>query len=164
MKTIFLVRHGKSSWSHPELADEERLLLVKGENKNKLLAEKFLRKNINVDLIICSHALRAHETAKIIAAVIKYPEKKIKIEKGIYTADADSLYHPFFELSDDINSVMLVGHNPSMTYFANKLIDGNIDNLPTSCLIAVSLDIDNWHDVIKAKGKELFKIFPKTIE
>jgi phosphohistidine phosphatase len=164
MKTLFLVRHGKSSWSHTDMADVDRPLLVKGENKSKTVAEKLIRKGVDVDLIICSHALRAHETAKIIAAVLKYPESKIRIEKGIYTADADALYHPLFDLPDDIDSVMLVGHNPSMTYFANKLLKENMDNVPTSGLIAVSLNIKTWHDVLKAKGKELFKIFPKTIE
>ena len=160
MKTLFLVRHGKSSWRHHELKDEERPLLVKGEKKTKIVAEKLLKKNVEIDLIICSHAIRATETAKIIAAVLKYPGSKIKIEKSIYNADADALYHPLFDLSEDINSVMLVGHNPGMTYFANKLLNSNIDNVPTSGLIAVSFNIDNWHDVINAKAKELFKIFP----
>jgi phosphohistidine phosphatase len=161
MKTLYLVRHAKSSWSHPELPDEQRPLLVKGENNTKLLTDFLNSKGITIDLIISSHALRAFETAKIIAAGLKYPDEKIKIDRQIYFADTSGLYDPFYDLSDDLESVMLIGHNPSMTYFANNFIEKKIDYMPTSGLICVSLSITKWNDIIRPKGKELFRYFPK---
>ena len=172
MKTLFLVRHGKSSWSHSELPDEKRPLVVKGENNIKYVAEKLLSKSpdtnkgkpFSIDLIITSHALRALESAKIIAAVLKYPDENIKVDKTIYTSNPESLYDPLFELDNKLNTVMLVGHNPTITYFANKLLNANLDHLPTSALLCISLPIDNWHDVIKTTGKEIFRIIPKSAD
>ena len=164
MKTLFLLRHGKSSWSHSDTPDEQRPLVVKGEVNTKYVAEKLQAKGKKIDLIISSHAVRALESAKIIAAVVKYPDKEIKIDRSIYTANAETLYDPLFELNEKINSVMLVGHNPTMTYFANKILNANMDHLPTSALLCLELPIDNWHDVIKTTGKEIFRIFPKSTD
>ena len=164
MKTLFLARHGKSSWSHPELPDEKRPLLVKGENNTKFIAEQLLSKVVKVDLIISSPVVRALETAKIIALILKYPEENIKTDNIIYSADANGLFDPLFDLSDSIESVMIIGHNPAMTYFVNNFIEKKVDNLPTSGVICVSLKIDKWQDIIKPNGKELFRIFPKAEE
>lgn len=162
MKVLYLVRHGKSSWSHPESPDDQRPLVHKGEISIKNLAEEILSKGKKIDLIISSHAIRALESAKIIAAILKYPDKEIKIDKTIYTSDADSLFDPLFELPESTDSVMLVGHNPAMTYFANKLLNENIEHMPTSAMICIGFEINDWHDIIKTKGKELFRIFSKS--
>jgi phosphohistidine phosphatase len=161
MKTIYLVRHAKSSWSHPELSDEQRPLLVKGENNTKLLTDYLNSKEITIDLIISSHAIRAFETARIIAAGLKYPDKNIKIDRQIYYADTDGLYDTFYDLPEKIESVMMIGHNPSITYFVNKFIEQKIDNMPTSGLICISLSITKWNNIIKPQSKELFRFFPK---
>lgn len=161
MKTLYLVRHGKSSWNHKDLTDEQRPLLVKGENNTKSLSDNIHKKNIKLDLIISSHAVRAYETAKIIAASLKYPEKEIKTDRQVYFADGEGLFNPLYDLPNEINSVMLVGHNPAITNFANQFIEDKIDSMPTSAAICISLKIDNWHDIIKAKGKEVFRLFDK---
>lgn len=162
MKILYLVRHGKSSWEHKDLTDEERPLLVKGENNTKIISEYFQKKNISVDLIITSHAVRAYETARIIAAAIKYPEKDIKVDRQVYFADGEGLFNPLFELPKSVISVMLVGHNPAITNFANQFIEKKIDSMPTSSVICISLNINDWHNIIMAKGKEMFRLFKKT--
>jgi phosphohistidine phosphatase len=159
MKTLYLVRHGKSSWTNKELSDEERPLLVKGEEKTKLLSEYFIKKGVSPDLIISSHAVRAYETAKIIAAAIKYPEREIKTDRVVYFADGEGLFDPFYELSTEIDSVMLEGHNPAITIFANHFIENKIDSMPTSGALCIELKINDWHNIIKAKGKEVFRKF-----
>ena len=71
------------------------------------------------------------------------------------------MFNPLYDLPNEINSVMLVGHNPAITNFANQFIEDKIDSMPTSAAICISLKIDNWHDIIKAKGKEVFRLFDK---
>jgi phosphohistidine phosphatase len=160
MKTIYLVRHGKSSWTHKDVSDDQRPLLVKGENNTKNVAEYFVKHKLAVDVIISSHAIRAYETAKIIAAVIKYPEKEIKIDNQIYFSDGEGYFDVFYELSNDINSVMLVGHNPSITNFANHFIENKIENIPTSAVVCISFNkMKDWHDIIKPRGQEVFRLF-----
>ncbi len=79
MKTLYIVRHAKSSWDHPGLGDDQRPLLEKGKKRTKYVVDYFLENNINPDLIISSHAVRAFETAKIIATSLDYPENKINL-------------------------------------------------------------------------------------
>ena len=77
---------------------------------------------VNVDLIISSTALRALDTARIIAHGIGYNEDDIRVSNQVYRASADQLYDQFFDLSDNINSLMMVGHNPTFTNFANHFL------------------------------------------
>lgn len=163
MKTLYIVRHAKSSWDHPGLGDDQRPLLEKGRKRTKYVIDYFLKKKIKPDLIISSHAVRAFETARIFAIGLNYPEDNIIVSKGMYHGDLDNLYNYFFDLSDDLESLMMVGHNPTFTYFANKFLDKTIDNLPTSGVVCIEFETDKWEEVINAEKKTKFVISPKML-
>ncbi len=163
MKTLYLVRHAKSSWNFPDLADDERPLLEKGKKRTKKVIDYLLANNVHVDYIISSHAIRALETAKIIAHALNYPLNEIKVERQIYHANADKLYNQFFDLPEKCDALMLVGHNPTFTSFANHFLDNKIDWLPTSGVVSVSFDTDRWEDVISADRKTDFIVYPKIL-
>jgi len=161
MKTIYIVRHAKSSWDQLDLPDEKRPLMEKGKKRTKKVIDYFQNKNITVDYIISSHAVRAYETAKILAHGLKYPEDRIKIDPGIYHDNGDSLIERFFELPDQLDSVLLVGHNPTLTDFVNHFLKNPIENLPTSGVVSISFDTGHWEKIPLAKRKENFILFPK---
>lgn len=163
MKTLYIVRHAKSSWDHPGLEDHQRPLLEEGKKRTKYIVDYFQEKDIHVDLIMSSHAVRAHETAKIIGNGMQYPESDILISKNIYFGYPDSLFNIFFDLSDDVNSLMLVGHNPTFTTFANYFLDRKIDNLPTSGVVCITFDMKSWVDIHDSKRKVKFVISPKLL-
>ncbi|NQT77762.1 MAG: histidine phosphatase family protein [Bacteroidetes bacterium] len=163
MKTLYIVRHAKSSWDFPGLLDEERPLLQKGIKRTLKVADFLLEKNIRVDLIISSHAVRAHETAKIIAGALGYPEEKILISIQVYHGSSNQLYDELFKLTDDIKSVMMFGHNPAFSSFANHFLKKKIDWLPTSGIVAINFETDQWTQIPLAKGKTDFVIFPKDL-
>lgn len=163
MKTLYIVRHAKSSWNHPELSDEERPLLEKGKKRTRKIINYFRERNVKVDLIISSHAVRAHETARIIAHGIGYPIENIVISQQVYHAGADLLFDQFFDLSDDINSLMIVGHNPAFTNFANHFLEKKIDWLPTSGVVSVSFDTRLWVNLPLAKPRLNFIVYPKEL-
>lgn len=164
MKTLYIVRHAKSSWDHPGLSDDQRPLMEKGKKRTKYVIDFFLKKNIKPDLIISSHAVRAFETARIFAIGLNYPEDNIIVSKGMYHADLDSLYNNFFDLDDDVESLMMVGHNPTFTYFANQFLDHSIDNLPTSGVVCIEFMTDKWEEVIDAKKRTKFVVSPKLLK
>jgi phosphohistidine phosphatase len=164
MKTIYIVRHAKSSWNHPDLSDEQRPLMEKGKKRTKKVIEFLLKNEVKVDCILSSHAVRAHETAKILAAGLDYPVDGIKVDPRIYFASGDSLIDHFFGLPANDNSVMLVGHNPTLTDFVNQFLAQPIDNLPTSGVISISFDTQNWEQIPLAKKKINFILFPKEME
>jgi len=132
MKTLYIVRHAKSSWKYPELPDDERPLLEKGKKRTKRVIDYLLEKKVKVDYIISSHAVRAYDTAKILAHALNYKTDEIKVDHEIYYADSDKLFNQFYDLPDRYDSIMIVGHNPAFTNFSNCFAVPNIDWLPTS--------------------------------
>ena len=163
MKTLYIVRHAKSSWDHPELSDHERPLLEKGKKRTKLVAGYLQENNIRIDRIISSYAVRAFETAKIIAVEINYPEDEIRIFEDIYYGDTDKLFDHLFRLPEKIQSVMLVGHNPTFTSLANSFLDEEIEWLPTSGIVCIEFKTDKWKKLHNAKKTVKFVITPKMM-
>ncbi|MBN1338767.1 MAG: histidine phosphatase family protein [Bacteroidales bacterium] len=164
MKTLYIVRHAKSSWNHPELQDEERPLMEKGKKRTRFIIDYLLQNGTSVDLIISSHAVRARETAKIIAHSLNYREDNIQISRNVYHGDEDSFYNLLYDLSENIGSVMVVGHNPAMTNFSNRFLRRKIDWLPTSAIVRVDFDTNAWTDIHKAGQKVVFYVTPKLLK
>lgn len=161
MKTLYLMRHAKSSWKHAEFNDLERPLLEKGLKRTRLVIEYLQERNTDIELIITSNAIRAIDTARIIAHAFKVDENNFRIEKGVYMADADSLFDQFFDLPEKVNQVMMIGHNPSITNFANTFMDEKIDYLPTSGVVAINFDTDQWDELPLSHHKLGFIVYPK---
>jgi len=164
MKTVYIIRHAKSSWEHPHLGDHDRPLIGKGKKRTKLVGQFLVRNKISVDQIISSSAVRAYETAKIVARSIGYPAEDIQVDRGIYHTDVDSLVNGLYGLSNDIQSVMFFGHNPTFTYFANEWLDEKIDWLPTSAVAAIIFDTNNWEELANAKFETKFFVTPRMLK
>lgn len=163
MKTIYIVRHAKSSWDNPSLTDHDRPLADTGIAKTKLIVEYLLKKNVRPELMISSSAVRARETAKLMAAGLGYPVDKIRIEDKLYHASPDSIADEMYALADNINSVMIFGHNPTLTYFVNQYLEPSIENLPTSGVVAIEFNTEMWNQIASSKNFIRFTIFPKMI-
>lgn len=164
MKTLYIIRHGKSTWDFPNLPDQERPLIDRGVNRTKKVVRELNKHSASAGLIISSHAKRAHETAKLIAAGINYPIDNIHVIPELYNADADNILDLIFAVDDNVDSVMIIGHNPALTQFSNMFLDEKIDCLPTSGTICIAFETKNWTEIISASHKTGFIIFPKTIQ
>jgi len=146
MKKIILIRHAKSAWDHPWLADFERPLAERGLRDAPQMAASLKNRGITVDLICSSTAKRAKQTACLTAEVLGYPEKKIHWEKSLYHASEDHLLRFIQSQSDQIQTLVLVGHNPGLTELINTL-GVKLDNLPTSGQFAFSLSTTHWKEL-----------------
>ena len=164
MKTLYLVRHAKSSWEEPGVKDIERPLIEKGIEKTQRVVEYFQKNNISIDLMISSPAVRAFETAKLIAKGIGYPVKQIKQDERIYDGYYDRILDVIYGTSDDINSLMLFGHNPTITHLSNLFLDPGVDMLPTTGVVAISFDTEKWSKIPESEPKKEFVIFPKMLK
>jgi len=163
MKTLYIVRHGKSSWENPVEADHERILLPKGVKRTLLIASFLKEKKIKPDLIVSSSANRAYETAAIIAGHLDYPLGDIIRESSFYEAEDSTILDYLFGVENDLNSIMIVGHNPSFTYLANLFLENPMDYLPTSGLVSINFDTSKWEDILLAKRETNFVIYPKML-
>ncbi len=164
MKRLYIVRHAKSSWESAHLDDMDRPLLEKGKKRTKRVIDYLIEHEVHVDLIISSPATRAHETAKIIAWALGYKEDDIREESFIYHANSESLHDIFYDVPKGVDSMMIVGHNPAFTSFANYFLDDKIDWLPTSAIVCIEFDVKEWEDADRMNSKPVFYITPRQMK
>ncbi|MFK7831643.1 MAG: histidine phosphatase family protein [Winogradskyella sp.] len=161
MKTILLVRHGKSSWEH-DVTDRERPLKTRGINDVELVANQFFEHQSLPERIFTSPANRALSTCKIFMKTLKMPEISYSIVEELYDFDGQNVINFIKNLSNDLNTVMIFGHNHAFTSISNIFGDTYIDNLPTSGLVKLNFEIDDWKDL--KKGSTEFVIIPKALK
>lgn len=163
MKTLYLVRHAKSSWDAPALSDDQRTLLPIGVTKTKLVADYFIRQGETVDLMISSQAVRAYETARIMAGCLDYPENKILKDRRIYDGPYDRILDLIYGTPNEVSSLMIFGHNPLITQLANLFLHESIDGMPTSAVVCLTFDTLKWEELAEAKPAMKFFITPKKL-
>lgn len=161
VKTLYIVRHAKSSWEDPLLDDFSRPLNDRGKRDAPRMGKRLKEKRIHPDLMVTSPARRALATCKRIAEVLDYKEDKIKIDRDLYHAGHDEILQVIKSLKDKHDSVMIVGHNPGLTTFVNSIGKLSIDNVPTCGVAAFELPVTSWSDVAFEKGVLLFYDYPK---
>jgi phosphohistidine phosphatase len=161
MKTLYLVRHAKSSWNYPELEDFERPLSKRGRDSALLMATILDKRKAVPDLVISSPANRAAMTARMLANAIHYPLEKIQYSETIYLSDETVLIQVIKNMNDSVKRAMLVGHNPGLTGVANTIADEPIDNIPTGGVCCIDFRIRSWKEVRQHGGTLRFFEFPK---
>lgn len=144
MRTLTIVRHAKSSWKDTSLRDRDRPLNKRGERDAPRMGKRIGAAGIRPSLILSSPAVRAWTTAKIIAAEIGYPKEFLQREDDLYLASVEAMLDVLVGQDAGFNSLMLVGHNPGLTDFANYLVPGLTNNLPTAGVVSVTFERDGW--------------------
>ncbi len=162
MKTLYLVRHAKSSWKEADLSDHDRPLNSRGERDAPIMGKRLRKRKPQPEVIISSSALRAKTTAKILAFEIGYPKSDITIDERLYGAEPKDIVSILRGLDDTVDCVMLVGHNPTCTALVNFLGHCDIDNMPTCGITVLAFPIDAWEDIVSGKGDLLDFDYPKN--
>ncbi len=145
MKTIYLVRHGKAVSRDLDIPDFERSLVDKGEKNSVKMAQFLKDKDISAGLFISSPANRALETAKIFAKILDYPENKIRLEKNIYDDVESESFFSFLKKTDDqYKSVMLFGHEPTISGFVTELVPEYSAGMAKSGVAGIDIPINSW--------------------
>ncbi|WP_339699906.1 histidine phosphatase family protein [Algoriphagus aquimarinus] len=160
MKKIILVRHGKSAWNNPHLADHDRPLADRGLDNVPEMGFRLKEKGILPDLILSSTATRAAQTAEILAEVLHIPNSKIAYEKNLYHASSAMILKCIQRQDDSHELIFVVGHNPGMNDFID-FFGGNLDNLPTAGQYGLLVDTDHWLQVRPENCRAWFIDFPK---
>lgn len=161
MKILTIVRHAKSSWKDASLSDRDRPLNGRGERDAPDMGKRIREHGIRPSLIVSSPANRAWTTAKIIAHAINYPREFLQREDGLYLASLDEILDIVVAQDNGFNNLMVVGHNPGMTDFANFLVPGLTNNLQTTGVVSVEIDQDNWSLYDRPAAELLVHDWPK---
>ena len=160
MKTLYLVRHAKSSWKF-DVIDHERPLNDRGLNDGPKVAAYVAAKMPKPDLIMSSDAMRSKTTSFFFAKAYQIPDNDIVLNHRLYDFDGRDLVEVIRNCDDTIDCLMVFGHNNAMTNFVNTYGDLYTDNVPTCGFTAIQFDIEHWKDL--SIGKTIFTCIPKEL-
>lgn len=161
MKTLYLVRHAKSSWKDLSLDDVDRPLNKRGKRDAPFMGKRMHQMGISPDKLLTSPAKRAMATAKAFAVEVDYPWKEVQIVPSIYEASTRDLLAIIQNLNNEWQEVVLFGHNPTFTFFANFYAQPALDNVPTAAIVALDFDVENWENVNSKNGQIRFFDYPR---
>mgnify|MGYP001791132429 FL=1 len=161
-KTLYLVRHAKSSWKDTSLVDYDRPLNKRGKRDAPEMGKRLATKNIRPDLIISSPAKRAKLTIEAIAAEIDYAESQIRWKEELYHVDVKTLLEQIRSVENQNRSLMLVGHNPGLTDLQNYLCQEAIENIVTTGIACIQFEVAEWANV--RSGQLQWYDYPKKEE
>jgi phosphohistidine phosphatase len=165
MKTVYLIRHAKSSWEDESLSDFDRPLNERGKIDAPRMGKRLKEKNFTPDLFLSSPAKRALSTAKRIADAMGFSKEKIRTDQALYHADEDEILNVIRSANDKNDCLVLFGHNPGLTDFVNAMNNDRkrfIDNIPTCGVIGFGFQATSWRQIDFGKGELLLFDFPKS--
>jgi phosphohistidine phosphatase len=163
MKTLTLIRHGKSSWKDPDIADFDRPLNSRGKEDAPEMGRRLAARGEKPDLIVTSPAKRAVSTIKKIVQEIGFCESRVLRDSRLYEAGTRELLCIIREMEDFHGYVLLCGHNPGLTDFCNLVSDISLDNLPTCGVVSIEFPVDSWNEVAAGSGRVRYFDFPKKV-
>lgn len=144
MKTLFIVRHAKSSWADPFLIDHQRPLNKRGQKAAPEMARRLKKRGVRPDAIVSSDALRALETAVSLAEALGLPGEAVHKTPALYSATSNEILDIVRGFKKDWNTVMVVGHNPTLTELANQFYPHLIENIPTAGIVELRFNVPAW--------------------
>ena len=168
MKQLTLLRHGKSDWETTAEHDFDRPLKERGRKDAPLMGRMLVRAEAAPDLIITSTALRALQTAELLAEALDY-QGEVRQEGSLYAASAQELLAVVRHLPDEATHVLLVGHNPGLEDLVARLIGADAFEmvtgvrLPTAAAAHLTLAAAAWSEVQANSGQLEWLVTPKLV-
>jgi phosphohistidine phosphatase len=164
-----LLRHAKSSWDEPGLADADRPLAPRGRRAAEVLAAHLAAAEVRPSVVLCSSSLRTRETLAAILPALG-DALEIRIERELYGAGAAQLLERLRQLPDGASSAMLINHNPGTQDLALTLaasgpaLAGLGEKFPTAALATLELDVGRWRDLGRGAGTAVALVTPRSLE
>ena len=152
MKSVLILRHGKSSWKDQGLTDHDRPLNKRGKRDAPHMGALLKNEHLVPEVIISSTAIRARTTAEAVSKASGY-KGEINLNRSLYAAEPEAYFDVMHDLSDDYVRALIVGHNPGLEEVV-EMLTGEIQLMPTCSLAHVKLPVDSWLKIdYKIKGK-----------
>jgi phosphohistidine phosphatase len=167
MKRLYLLRHAKSSWDDPTLADEDRPLAPRGRRAAKVMAKHLRSEGVAPELVLCSPSRRTRQTLKRIAPDLG-KSADVQIEPELYSASSAALLEVLHEGPEEVESVMLIGHNPGIQDLALSLAGAGSEitrvkgKFPTAALATLEL-AGSWHELAPGSAELMSFVKPKEL-
>lgn len=163
MKRVIIVRHAKSvQYGYDQ--DFRRDLTDRGVNDADKISNRLKEMGIHADSVLSSPATRAMHTASIFCANLGYPHHSISQVEDFYEGASTQDYIDLLkQQSDDVQTVFIFGHNPSVYYLVYNLVKYFNGDMPTCSTVAIDFQVDKWADIEARSGKLAFQLTPKSM-
>ena len=162
MKTLLLMRHAKSSWDNSRLTDYERPLNERGRRDAPRMGRLLRHEGLTPDLIITSSAKRAATTAELVALELAL-DSDTRYTEMLYLADPDAYIRQARQVGDDIEILLMVGHNPGIQELVEQLT-GQEEGMSTAALAYIRAPVRKWPELAGGKQYELVHVWrPKEL-
>lgn len=155
MKTIYIARHAKSSWRNTQIIDVDRPLKSSGIIALQKVSERLNDSKPNLDAIYTSPAVRAAHTALIHARYLNFPENRIEIRNSIYNQGKEGVFDLIKSFDNNLNSIMICGHDPTLTEFVNDFLRIPLEKMQTSSVMKIQFHTDVWNQIQFADLEQL---------
>ena len=162
-KTLYLMRHAKSSWADMSLGDFDRPLNQRGQRDAPEMSRRLKKQGVKPEIILCSPAKRTRETLERLISELGGTMKAVQFDDRIYEADTKTLLELIHDLPDTCSSAMLIGHNPSMGWLVNQLSDVRTEKMPTCAVATIELPSSSWKDTGTETARLIDFDYPKRI-
>jgi phosphohistidine phosphatase len=159
MKTLFVLRHAKSSWENPDWADFERPLNARGLDAARFIGGLIYERRLAPQIIVSSPAKRAKQTAVLVKEIAEI-SRAVAFDERIYEASPLALFNLIREFDEKWESVLIVGHNPGFENLV-RILTGETVSMPTAALARINLDIEKWSALESGVNELEFLIRPK---
>jgi len=157
------MRHAQSAERQSSQQDKERDLTTTGMKEAASIGHFLKKNNSVVDLIASSTAKRAESTSIIVHGILNL-SSEIKIHEGLYQASVRNLLEITNGFDEEFRNILLVGHNPYISYFAEYLTKAEIGNMESAGLVSIRFEIDRWNEVREGIGSMESYIHPSLID
>jgi phosphohistidine phosphatase len=169
VKRLWLLRHAKSSWDDPGLADPDRPLAPRGRRAGELLAAWLAASDVRPAVVLCSSSLRTRQTLAAILPALG-DALEIRIERELYGAGAAQLLERLRGVPNGVPSAMLIAHNPGIQDLGLALAAGGPalaalgEKFPTGALATLELDVERWRDLGHGTATATTLVTPRSLE
>jgi phosphohistidine phosphatase len=162
-RSLILIRHTKSSWADFSLPDFDRPLKKDRTEDAKNMAKYLKELNVKPNLILCSPAKRTKQTAEYFCEKLKYDFGKIHFDERLYESSAEEYMSVIRETDEEVKTLVVIGHNPSITDFANQFLESKIDEVPTTGVVWLQFKNSDWEIYRTTPCQLKYFLAPKTI-
>jgi phosphohistidine phosphatase len=168
VRTVFLLRHGKSNWSDATLDDIDRPLAPRGERASRRIAKYMRRKKIRPELVLCSTSVRTRQTLESIQPALG-KSRRVELLPDLYAASERELLERLQALPESVSSVMLVGHNPGLHDLALALASRGEElpqleaKFPTGALATLVVGSESWSALRPGDAELVDYVVPRQL-
>ncbi len=171
MKTLLILRHAKSSWADPGLDDFDRPLNSRGQKAAPVMGKYLKKEGLVPGLVLCSAARRTRETWDLVSRAFE-PEPPVKFLRSLYLASAARMLQAARGAPDEVERLLIIGHNPGTERFAAQLagpdslgpaLEDLTTKFPTTALAVVTSDVETWRDLAFGQARLIAFVKPRDL-